>query len=133
MVQLFPLMRVVALANRLRVALAGDDQRTARRAALRLDKSDTQLGHAWAAIARAAATTEPRARCDQLSRAEVLFESRSIQLHVAAARWRRGHSLLATADDGRGPALIAAAQEILETEGIAEPERVVAMLLPGAW
>ncbi len=72
---------------------------------------------------------EREAAAALLAKAEAVFKRAGMELHVAAARRRRGQ----LAGGAGGQVLIEQADGWMIGEGIARPERMAAMLAPGRW
>jgi hypothetical protein len=83
------------------------------------------FGHALAASV-AVERAKPERALALYAEAERAFDALDMALHAAAMRWRRGELLLG--DEGRS--LLEGADASLREQGIARPDRMVAMLAP---
>lgn len=139
-------VRVLARQGWMGPALSGATLRYQRALlALRLGRRDLwrqvrrdarwleRRGLGWAAglgaalrVGLARADRRPAAM-PSLERAEELLAAAGMELHRAAARWRRGDWL----GGERGAVLRGEAEAWLRAEGVAEPARLVATLMPG--
>jgi serine/threonine protein kinase len=100
--------------------------------ARRIEKEGTAWGAALARLVRAGAASVRRDRgaaLEHAAAAEQELAAADMALHAAVARRRRGELL----GGAEGAALVAAADEWMAGQTIAEPARVAAMLAPGAW
>jgi hypothetical protein len=131
-------IRLIMVHLRGRTALAALTARDARfpRGALlrglradarRLERERMPVGDAYAHMVRAgraAAGGDRAATVARLTRAEEAFARAEMWLYHAAARWRLGEH---TGDAAR----VAAGRSYLETHGVRNPGRLLAMLAPG--
>jgi eukaryotic-like serine/threonine-protein kinase len=130
-------VRIEATHLRARSALAAigrglDDElltREAERAARRLERERVRRADALAMLIRsgiAQARGQPTVAAELLGRASEQFDGLEMRLFAAAARRRLGLVLGST----EGAALVSEADVVMEEQGIARPERMMAMLTP---
>jgi hypothetical protein len=123
---------------RARVALAGatmGDYATLRAVvadARRLERENALWASALATLLRGSVAycrgrTEEAAR--RLEAAETALLRCDMFLYAAAARYRRG----GITDGEQGPLLMESARQMMQSQQIANPSRLVALLTPGPW
>jgi len=132
-------IRIQSLSFRARAAIAAasaeDDPEvlaSAETDARRIEHERMPWGDPLARLLRAgiASLRGERAQAlESLGSAERAFTDADMALHATIARRRRGE-LLGRAE---GAALVAAADEWMTAQNIRKPDRIAAMLAPGAW
>ncbi len=113
-------------------ARRGRRLRAVERSAGALARLDTPFSRASASAVRAAAAAcrgERDAARVLVAEAEARFAALDMKHYVAAARRRRGELL----GEERGRALIVSADMEMRAEGVVNPARMAAALLPGRW
>jgi len=126
------------LRARSAVAAAGADEGLAglldiaRKDARRIEREKMPWGDALARLVRAGVESvggDRQAALTLLDAAESDLLGADMALHATVARRRKGELL----GGETGRSLVAAADDWMTGEGIQNPERMAAMLAPGAW
>jgi hypothetical protein len=122
-------VRGMALWMRGRLALCMGDKRGARHATSRLAKIDDPRTRTWSAMLDGgiAGRTHDAIAVDKLREATLLAEQHDLRLHGAAARYQLGKLL----GGSEGEVHVAAAEQIMISEGVAKPARFAHWFVPG--
>ncbi|HTM22184.1 MAG TPA: hypothetical protein VL172_16805, partial [Kofleriaceae bacterium] len=123
-----------SFAARVYLATSGSDTEARLRQADRLAAGMQRRGPAYAIATAdliragvAARRGQPEAALELLTAAETGFAAAAMRMHVCAARWRRGQLL----GGDQGKALIAGARAEMESQSVANPERMANLFAPG--
>jgi hypothetical protein len=122
-------VRAMALWMRGRLAMCQRDPQAARQAAARLARIDEPRARTWTAMLEGgiAGRTHDATAIDRLRTATELAEQYDLRLHGASARYQLGKLL----GGSEGEEHVAAAEEIMTSEGVVKPARFAELYVPG--